>query len=31
MLRAFALHPLVDSISVARHLAGAYTVAREAR
>ena len=31
MLRAFALHPLVDSVSVARRLAGAYTVAMEAR
>ena len=31
MLRAFALHPLVDSISVARRLAGAYTVAMESR
>jgi len=31
MLRAFALHPLVDSISVARRLAAAYTVAMGAR
>lgn len=30
-LRAFALHPLVDSVSVARRLAAAYTVAMEAR
>ena len=31
MLQAFALHPLVDSISVARRLAAAYTVAMGAR
>jgi 6-phospho-beta-glucosidase len=30
-LRAFALHPLVDSVTVARRLAAAYTVAMEAR